>query len=242
MNIVITSGGTSEDIDKVRKITNRSSGRLGSMIANQFFEKYQNNLENIYYLCNKSAILPNLNKKLQVVNITNVQSLQDAITQILTTKHIDIFVHSMAVSDYTVDYVTNTKQLSNLLANMNEKNIYEYMNTNSHFDKFDKISSDMHDLLIKLKPTPKIISMIKKLSPKTKLVGFKLLANSDYETLICAAKNLLQKNNCDYILANDISTISKDTHLAYLVNKNNNVITCKTKNEIAETIANLFKI
>ena len=32
--IVITSGGTSERIDNVRKITNSSSGKLGMVIAN----------------------------------------------------------------------------------------------------------------------------------------------------------------------------------------------------------------
>ena len=33
MNILITSGGTSEKIDQVRSITNHSTGQLGKMIA-----------------------------------------------------------------------------------------------------------------------------------------------------------------------------------------------------------------
>ncbi len=38
MNVVITAGGTSEPIDMVRKITNSSSGKLGSIIASKFNE------------------------------------------------------------------------------------------------------------------------------------------------------------------------------------------------------------
>ena len=37
--IIITSGGTSERIDNVRKITNSSSGKLGMTIANHLLQK-----------------------------------------------------------------------------------------------------------------------------------------------------------------------------------------------------------
>ena len=43
-NVVITSGGTSEKIDNVRKITNSSSGKLGMTIANHLLQ--ENNVEN----------------------------------------------------------------------------------------------------------------------------------------------------------------------------------------------------
>ena len=39
MNILITSGGTSEKIDRVRSITNHSTGRLGKIIAETFLDK-----------------------------------------------------------------------------------------------------------------------------------------------------------------------------------------------------------
>ena len=38
MNILITSGGTSEKIDQVRSITNHSTGQLGKMIAERFLD------------------------------------------------------------------------------------------------------------------------------------------------------------------------------------------------------------
>ena len=39
MNIIITAGGTSEYIDKVRKITNSGTGKLGSIITNTILQR-----------------------------------------------------------------------------------------------------------------------------------------------------------------------------------------------------------
>ena len=52
MNVVITAGGTSEPIDMVRKITNSSSGKLGSIIASKF------NQCKVFYICAKKSIKP----------------------------------------------------------------------------------------------------------------------------------------------------------------------------------------
>ena len=62
MNIVITAGGTIEPIDDVRAITNFSSGKLGSKIANKLVQL--SNVENIFYVCSQNAIKPNNNKKI----------------------------------------------------------------------------------------------------------------------------------------------------------------------------------
>lgn len=119
MNIVITSGGTSERIDMVRKITNSSSGRLGSIIA----DKFPN--DNVFYICAKNAIKP-LNKNIQIIEIEGTKDLEKAVIDVLTNHKIDVFIHSMAVSDYMVDYVTTSKLLSD---NFNNSNIYDYLKT-----------------------------------------------------------------------------------------------------------------
>ena len=51
---VITAGGTSENIDNVRKITNSSSGKLGMTIANHLI--YDDNDYFIYYICFKDSL------------------------------------------------------------------------------------------------------------------------------------------------------------------------------------------
>lgn len=68
------------------------------------------------------------------------------------------------------------------------------------------------------------------------MVGFKLLVDSSYENLIEVAKTLMEKNNCDYVLANDLSSINKTSHKGYLLSKNGNVACAKNKQAIAKLI------
>ena len=70
-----------------------------------------------------------------------------------------------------------------------------------------KISSYEKDLMFKLSLTPKVIGSIKKESPETQLFGFKLLDGVSHEELIEVATRLREKNQADYIIANDLSTI-----------------------------------
>ena len=49
-------GGTSEPIDTIRSITNKSTGKLGSLIADAFSEG--KNVERIYYIHAKGAVMP----------------------------------------------------------------------------------------------------------------------------------------------------------------------------------------
>lgn len=229
MNIVITSGGTSERIDMVRKITNSSSGRLGSIIADKFKD------DNIYYICAKNSIKPK-NKNIKIIEIEGTKDLMTVVKDILTSKKIDVFIHSMAVSDYMVDYVTTSKLLNN---NYNKTNLEKYLKNNKVKLTDKKISSYEEDLIIRLIKTPKIIHMIKELSEKTLLIGFKLLDDVSKEELIDVAINLKDKNRCDYVVANDLKEINATKHKAYIINSKNNIIEVNTKQEIAEALYKL---
>jgi phosphopantothenate-cysteine ligase len=181
--IIITSGGTSEAIDNVRKITNSSTGKLGATIANTIINKKDNEIEKIYYICSKTSIKPIANSKIEIIEIVSTNDLKNVMESLLITEQIDCVIHSMAVSDYTVDYVTTsnclTISIKNIIDNLNdiEKTTNVMKNNTAIIDINNKISSSESDLIIKLKPTPKIISLIKELSPKTYLIGFKLLDN-----------------------------------------------------------------
>lgn len=226
MNIVITSGGTSERIDMVRKITNSSSGRLGSIIADRFPD------DKVYYICAKNSIKPQ-NKNIKIIEIEGTKDLESAVKDVLTNNRIDVFIHSMAVSDYMVDYVTTSKLLSD---NFNNTNLLEYLEKNQHKLTDKKISSYEDDLIIRLIKTPKIIHMIKELSKSTLLIGFKLLDDVSKEELINVATKLKDKNRCDYVVANDLKNINATKHIAYIIDKDNNYIEATTKDEIADAL------
>ena len=233
--IIITAGGTSERIDNVRKITNSSSGKLGCTIANKLIELHDEKINKIYYICSKNSIKPN-HEKIEIVEIFGTQDLEVTVRDLLKNYNIIYFIHSMAVSDYTVDYVTTAESLALNINNNSNKNVLDLICNNKDNLTDSKISSNQDNLIIKLKKAPKIISLIKDISPNTYLVGFKLLDNVSEETLINTALKLKDKNNCNLVVANDLENIRKGNHKAFIIKTSNDYIIASGKEEIAEKL------
>lgn len=232
-NFIITAGGVSEPIDKVRKITNSSSGKLGKIITEEIL-KSQNNVNIIYYICSKNAVRPT-NDKVKIIEIENTMDLKTKVELLLNNIHIDYFIHSMAVADYMVDYITNKELLQQSIIN-SDYNVSNALKDNQGKITGNKISSNQKDLIIVLKPTPKIISMIKNLSPETFLVGFKLLDKVSEQQLITVATELRDKNSCDLVIANDLDNIKKGNHKAFIIDKKDQIIIANNKDDIAKKL------
>ncbi|MFM9349319.1 phosphopantothenate--cysteine ligase [Streptococcus uberis] len=220
MKILITSGGTTEQIDSVRGITNHSTGKLGKEMAEHFLKAGHQ----VSLVTTKAAVKPNASEQLSIYHITNVASLIQRLKP-LVENH-DVLIHCMAVSDYTPVYMTDleevkeTTDIETLLKKSNQET---------------KISSSSDVQVLFLKKTPKVISMVKEWNPNIQLIGFKLLVDVTEDQLISVAKDSLTKNKADYIVANDLATISADSHKALLVSKDE-VLSLATKSEIAETL------
>lgn len=239
--IIVTAGGTSERIDNVRKITNSSSGKLGSVIASRLIELNDSNIEKIYYICSKTSVRPT-NPKIEIIEIVDTNDLKTIVEKLLKNEKIDYFIHSMAVSDYTVDFVTTATKISESIKNNPNIDVHDLICHSQDNIKANKISSSEDDLIIKLKQTPKIISLIKKLNPSTHLIGFKLLDGVSKEELIKVATNLRNKNKCDLVVANDLSNIRNGNHLAFIINKDDEYIIASGKDDIAlKLIGEMFK-
>ncbi|MEG0830588.1 MAG: phosphopantothenoylcysteine decarboxylase [Anaerovoracaceae bacterium] len=221
MNLIITAGGTSERIDDVRSITNTSTGRLGKAIGEMFLKEYPNEIDKIYYLHGLRAE-PLQGEKVTPIPIEGVADLKRAMGDLLSKKSIDGVVHAMAVSDYMVKEVTTMKAIK---SGDNGKLVG------------NKISSNVEDLVVVLKQSPKVISIIKELSPKTVLVGFKLLSHVPHQELIQIGQGLLKKNGCTYVLANDLSEMGKDYHRGYLIHEDGTYDTMENNGEIGQMIA-----
>mgnify|MGYP004516235909 FL=1 len=228
--IIITAGGTSERIDNVRKITNSSSGKLGMAIADHLLKENDDLL--IYYVCSKNSLKPS-DERVKIIEIDGTMSLKNEVENLLLNEKIDYFIHSMAVSDYMTDYVTTIKKIKTSIRN--SKDLDEAF-SNIEIINGSKISSYEDNLVIVLKPTPKIISIIKDLSPSTYLVGFKLLDGVPKEELIEVAKKLRDKNRCDLVVANDLSNIRNGKHIGYIIDKDDEIEESRGKDEIAKSL------
>lgn len=239
MRILITAGGTTEKIDEVRSISNNSTGMLGKAIAEAFSALEET--ERILYICGLGAVLPDT-PKAEVNKIGSVAELEAEVRKVLSTDHIDVIIHCMAVSDYSVDRVTTSSLIAEEILDalssveINREEISGAIMNAEALSNKSKISSDMDDLVLILKKTPKIISLFKKLAPEAVLVGFKLLNDVSHNTLIETGYGVLKKNDCDFVLANDLKEITLSQHIGYLIDSDKNVDRMSDKKEIAEKI------
>ena len=220
MNILITSGGTSEKIDRVRSITNHSTGQLGKIIAETFLDKG----DQVTLVTTPKAVRPAAHPNLTIVLIENVSELLETLEPLVHTH--DVLIHAMAVSDYTPVYMTGLEAVAA------STDMTEFLNkTNSE----SKISSQDDVQVLFLKKTPKIISLVKKWNPDIRLIGFKLLVGVAQDQLLAVARASLEKNQAEMIVANDLSEIQDGKHRAYLVTKDATQI-AETKLDIAQKI------
>ena len=220
MKILVTSGGTSEAIDRVRSITNHSTGRLGLVITEALIKAgYE-----VCLITTSHAIKPASHPNLKIIEIKNTLDLLEEMRNLV--KDYQVLIHSMAVSDYTPVYMTSIDEVQA------SQDLSEFL---TKHNSETKISSKEDAQILFLKKNPKIISLVKEWNPKIHLIGFKLLVDVTKDHLIDVARESLNKNRADIIVANDLTQINSEQHLAYLVEKND-YQTAYSKQEIAELI------
>lgn len=240
LNIIVTAGGTIEPIDTVRKITNVSTGALGIHIVNELARKFPQ--ANIQVIASKYALTHNTihetRTSIKTTEVASTSDVDEAISIALMEQPIHIFVHAMAVSNYTVDKVLDADKFTTMIqaGNTNLTHVIE----KSTLDTSGKLPSSM-DLLTIMKHTPKLIHKIKELSPRTFLVGFKLLDGASESELFDAGFDLLRKNRCNLVVANDLKDSKAGNHKALLIYPEKSYDIATGKQEIARTLVNLIQ-
>ena len=119
MNILITSGGTSEKIDQVRSITNHSTGQLGKIISERFLEAGFS----VTLVTTPTAVHPKEHPHLRKIFIKDVAELQTVLEKETPTHQ--VLIHAMAVSDYSPVYMSGfqaVKEASNLEQFLHQSN------------------------------------------------------------------------------------------------------------------------
>lgn len=250
-NIIIDAGPTNERIDAVMKITNMSTGALGSIIADTILENFDEEVENLFYISTKLSYKPKIQSdKVKFIKVESTDDLILALEKLYSEYNIDAIVHSAAVGDYKGRYVIRAEDIVEEIINTDFTNLSTdkkretlmriFKNPNSVCNDETKISSYEENLMVMLDLTPKVISRIKAFNPDTMLIGFKLLEGVTEDELFKVASNLLKKNNANYIVANLLDKIGNGKHFAMIIDKNGIVTKCHTKLEIASTIASLI--
>lgn len=180
MNCVVTAGPTFETLDNVRRLTNFSTGRLGTELANFLTTRGHT----VTLLLGEQATYHDARTTPHVERFTTTTNLMEKL-QALAKNGIDAVFHAAAVSDFRFGKIWSRSpngELSEV--------------------KSGKISTRSGPLLAELVPTPKIIAGLRDWFPHAWLVGWKFEVDGERASVLQAAEQQLCDCRTDACVAN----------------------------------------
>jgi phosphopantothenoylcysteine synthetase/decarboxylase len=181
MNCLVTAGPTFEPMDDVRRLTNFSTGRLGTELANFLTARGHK----VTLLIGESATWPGERKARTVKNFSTTADLRAKLKS-FRGKKVDAIFHAAAVSDFG---------FGNMFTREADGKFHPLKPSK-------KISTRGGNLLAELVPTPKIIAELRGWFPKTKIVGWKFEANGGRADALRSARKQIADCFTDACVAN----------------------------------------
>jgi len=181
MNCIVTAGPTYEPLDDVRRLTNFSTGRLGTELANFLAARGHQ----VTLLIGVQATWPGPRTAQKVIPFGTTADLQ-ARFQALARKKVDAIFHAAAVSDFTFGKICTRTADGRLKAIPAAK----------------KISTRAGSLYAELVPTPKILAGLRAWYPRTQIIGWKFEANGKRADALKSSHRQLAECANDACVAN----------------------------------------
>ena len=181
MNCIVTAGPAYEPLDDVRRLTNFSTGRLGTELANYLAARGHK----VILLIGDQASFSGECRAQRVEFFSTAADLR-AKFKALSAKKTDAIFHAAAVSDFSFGRIFESDEAGKL----------------SEVKGAKKISTRRGKLLVELLPTPKIISELRHWFPKAKIVGWKFEAEGRRVDAITAARKQLAECSTDLCVVN----------------------------------------
>lgn len=236
-NIIITGGPTNEYIDEVMKITNMSTGSLSTSLAKLFLAagyrvitvfNHSVSTEKIEAMMEDEDIPKG---RFEHCGIETTDDMIRALEDIRSTLEAegqccDAVIHAAAVGDYKGEFSFLLEDMAKELfaAKDNAGSPEDFLrimeDPKCKLNDDTKISSYQKNLTAKLTLTPKIIGKLRMWFPEALLIGCKLLEGVPKEELYDVAAHLAEKNDMDYILANDLADLRHGKMMRHLCTKN----------------------
>lgn len=181
MNCIVTAGPTFEPLDDVRRLTNFSTGRLGTELANYLAARGHK----VILLFGETGTYSGERRAQRIEFFSSTADLREKL-QKLGSKKVDAIFHAAAVSDFFFGRIFEPNDAGKL----------------AEIKGLKKISSRQGKLLAELLPTPKIISELRGWFPKTKLIGWKFEADGKRPDAVAAAEKQLAACGTDLCVVN----------------------------------------
>ena len=183
MKCVVTAGPTYEPLDEVRRLTNFSTGTLGTELAN--FLTGQGH--EVVLLLGYYAIYRGEHRARRVETFTTTADLHMRL-QALSTEGAGAVFHAAAVSDFSFGGVWERKESGDLVQCVERK-----------------ISTRKGQMLVELKPTPKIIGELRGWFPQSRLVGWKYELDGDRARAVQAGERQIALNRTNACVVNGVA-------------------------------------
>jgi len=169
MRVVITSGPSYEPIDKVRRLTNSSTGELGTLMAEAFAEAGHS----VVCLRGVASTFAEPLWPVQVVPFTTNEDLAEKLTLLPAREETTLVLHAAALCDFRVARIVDETGTQ---------------------PKGSKIASRTGPLTVTLEATPKLIASMRRMFPASILVGWKFELDGSMDDVL--AKGRKQMEEC----------------------------------------------
>jgi phosphopantothenate---cysteine ligase (CTP) len=177
MHCLITAGPTFEPLDAVRRLTNFSSGRLGSELADFLAEHGHQ----VTLLLGEQATW---RSRRCAHSFTTTASLRELLRE-LSGPSVDAVFHAAAVSDFAFGKIWRRSSAGELTE-----------------IRSGKIGTRQGALLAELVPTPKIIAELRDWFPRASIVGWKYEVEGERAAVIGLAQRQIAECRTDACVTN----------------------------------------
>lgn len=217
--VLITGGGTIENIDGMRNISNMSSGRTAIKIAEHF---YINGAE-VTLLLSESAITPKLDMNILYYN--SFSSLEAQLKSELAFNEYDIVIHLAAISDYSPTSIEVNGVVTKLPLNK-------------------KLDSSSESFKIIFSKNIKLVNSIKAWSKNinTKIIAFKLLDSTDDKRKDMELGKLFKNSDANAIVFNALSNRNNKVQNSFeIIGKDGKSAFAETADDLAQELYNKWR-
>ena len=177
MRIVITAGPSYEPIDRVRRLTNFSTGELGTLIAENFAEAGHS----VLFFRGVAATFAAPLWPVEVVPFTTNEDLESSLQRLVRKEEVSVVFHAAALCDFRVSAVQDSAGAA--------------LNT-------DKLSSRSGPVHLTLEPATKLIANLRRLFPASILVGWKYALDGTPDEVVAAGRRQIDQCLTDACILN----------------------------------------
>jgi len=200
LRIIVTAGPSYAPLDGVRRLTNQSTGELGTLLA----ERFAAHGHRVLCLRGEGASFSSPLWGVEVGSFSTNDNLKSQLERVVAREDVNFIFHTAALCDFTVAKVTD--EAGDIVT-------------------ADKAPSRGGALHVTLEPAPKLIAGLRKMYPATILVGWKYELSGPRDAVLAKAHAQMDECLTDACVVNGpgygsgFGVVSRQGEMAHLADK-----------------------